>query len=84
MHLGAKIKDINIKKLYNEKCLEDKIMENFKTIKKFILGFDIFVIPLLIYQSIVGSFPIAEWIVIVLANIILFIFNKKYKNDYYE
>ena len=59
-------------------------MENFKTIKKFILGFDIFVIPLLIYQSIVGSFPIAEWIVIVLANIILFIFDKKYKNDYYE
>ena len=57
-------------------------MENFKTIKKFILGFDIVVIPLLIYQSIVGSFPIAEWIVIVLANIILFIFNKKYKNDY--
>ena len=59
-------------------------MENFKSIKKFILGFDIVVIPLLIYLSIVGSFPIAEWIVIVLANIILFIFNKKYKNDYYE
>lgn len=59
-------------------------MENFKTIKKFILGFDIVVIPLLIYQSIVGAFPIAEWIVIVLANIVLFIFNKKFKNDNYE
>ena len=59
-------------------------MENFKTIKKFILGFDIVVIPLLIYQSIVGSFPIVEWIVIVLANVVLFVFNKKYKNDYDE
>lgn len=56
-------------------------MENFKTIKKFILGFDIVVIPLLIYQSIVGSFPIVEWIVIILANIILFIFNKKFKDN---
>lgn len=59
-------------------------MENFKTIKKFILGFDIVIIPLLIYQSIVGAFPIAEWIVIIIANVILYIFNKKYNNNYYE
>ena len=57
-------------------------MENFKIIKKFFVIFDIIVLPLMIFQSIIGKIPFIEWIILIVANIILLIFNKKYKNEY--